>query len=1122
MPTATHARLSALCRLALPALSLLWLLSHTISTQAQGTNVTFGKNRVQYHDFTWSYYESDNFVTYFYLGGQDLGEFVVKVAEKELPTIENVLDYRTDNRIEILVYNDVTDLNQSNIGVGLDINNTGGVTKIIGNKIFVHFTGNHQDLRRQVREGIAQVLINNMIFGGSLQEVLQNAVLLNLPEWFVTGLIAYIGEPWSARHDSRLKDGILSGKYRKFNKLTGRDAVLAGHSFWYFVAEQNGREAIPNLLYLTRINRSLENGFLFVLGYTYKQAIDRWYNFFLQRYREEEASRKAWPATEQLDIKHWKNRIYQEPVISPDGQKVAFVTYDMGKWRLYIHNRTTGKTKKWLKGGFKTTMLGIDYGYPLFDFDPTGSRLLVFYDKRDNLRMVTIDLEKGEKQVRYLEKFQRIVDFSYTGSPTRIVLSAVNRGQSDLYTMDTRSTTVRPLTNDKFDDLQPQYADFGERQGILWRSNRTQPKLQQNNADSILPTGQYDIFFLNENGDGIDQVLNITQTPYLNESLPAQLDEEQFVFLSAENGIHNQFAGHIDTTFSHYEYTVFFRDSIRVYRNLDWPVWSAAQEGIIDSHYVDRMVKDTAYYYPMSNWNRGILYYDITTRARQQVLMAMSEDRYQIHVQALPDTVQRGIIPGLTNTAYRQQTIAQRKLKAIEQMNTPIGDTQKEEFFFQSEFDDGDTTAININAPEEDKVFQATSVRPYRIQYSTDYVLSQVDNTIIINPYQNFAGYGPVFQPPPLGGLITVSLSDLLEDYRFTGGFRIPTSFSGSEYFLKYEDLKHRLDKQFLFYRRTDRNFFNFQPASFTEVGGRQHTYYLEGQLKYPIDILRSVRGKLGYRNYKVNFQATDNFSLQLPPYVENWLTASVEYVYDDTYEVMLNILNGTRYKAYYELHKQFDLQVDPGFSFDPSLGTMHVVGFDFRHYQKIHRQITFAARAAGAASFGSKKLIYYLGGVDNWLMPQFNESTEVDRTNNYAFQTLATNLRGFRQNIRNGSNYMVINTELRVPVFSYLFNTPIRSELIRNFQMIGFADVGSAWEGATPFSEDNPFNTEVVERGPVRISAQYYRNPIVGGVGFGLRTVLFGYFVRLDRAWGIENGVIRDPRWYLSLNLDF
>ena len=206
--TQTDPRLRLLQSLSL----LVFFLLTGSAVFGQGINVKFGQNRVQYHDFNWSYYQSDNFVTYYYLGGQEIGQFVAQVAERNLPDIERILDYKVNSRMEILVYNDVTDLNMSNIGTGQDFNNIGGVTKILGNKIFVHFTGDHTDLQRQVREGIAEVLISNMIFGGNFQEVLQNAVLLSLPDWFVNGLVSYIGKQWSTEDDNRMRDGILSGR----------------------------------------------------------------------------------------------------------------------------------------------------------------------------------------------------------------------------------------------------------------------------------------------------------------------------------------------------------------------------------------------------------------------------------------------------------------------------------------------------------------------------------------------------------------------------------------------------------------------------------------------------------------------------------------------------------------------------------------------------------------------------------------------------------------------------------------------------------------------------------------------------------------------------------------------
>ena len=74
------------------ALALLLIPFHISISKAQGTLTEFGKNRVQYHDFIWSFYTSENFVTYFYLGGQDVGRFTVKIAEKEIKDIKDLVE----------------------------------------------------------------------------------------------------------------------------------------------------------------------------------------------------------------------------------------------------------------------------------------------------------------------------------------------------------------------------------------------------------------------------------------------------------------------------------------------------------------------------------------------------------------------------------------------------------------------------------------------------------------------------------------------------------------------------------------------------------------------------------------------------------------------------------------------------------------------------------------------------------------------------------------------------------------------------------------------------------------------------------------------------------------------
>ena len=118
--------------------------------------------------------------------------FTAKTALLEKEDIERSLDFRMDGRIQFFIFNKLSDLKQSNIGlVSDDQYNTGGVTHIVGRKILLHFDGDHEKFKQQIRKGIAQIEINELLYGGDIKDMVQNAAMLNLPDWFVQGLTSY-------------------------------------------------------------------------------------------------------------------------------------------------------------------------------------------------------------------------------------------------------------------------------------------------------------------------------------------------------------------------------------------------------------------------------------------------------------------------------------------------------------------------------------------------------------------------------------------------------------------------------------------------------------------------------------------------------------------------------------------------------------------------------------------------------------------------------------------------------------------------------------------------------------------------------------------------------------------
>jgi outer membrane protein assembly factor BamA len=227
---------------------------------------------------------------------------------------------------------------------------------------------------------------------------------------------------------------------------------------------------------------------------------------------------------------------------------------------------------------------------------------------------------------------------------------------------------------------------------------------------------------------------------------------------------------------------------------------------------------------------------------------------------------------------------------------------------------------------------------------------------------------------------------------------------------------------------------------------------------------------------------------------------------------VAININNGFKFKVWVEGYNElFKSKTD-----------FFVLGFDVRNYQKVHRNIVFASRFAASTSLGSQRLLYYLGGVDGYLWAKFDPTILPDPDVNFQYQTIATPIRGFFQNARNGNSFVAISNELRIPLFSYWSKKPLSSDFLENFMIIGFSDIGASWTGKTPYSSENSFNSSLINGKDYNINLKSQKEPIIYSYGFGIRTRVFGYYVRLDWGYGVDDKILMPSIKQLSLSLDF
>ena len=113
--------------------------------------------------------------------------------------VEEIFDRRIDGGVQLLVFNKQSEFRQSNIGVASDEeNNIGGTAMLVGSKVFAFGQQEWSNVEQQIKSGLAQLLFNQIMYGGNWQEALRNTTATSFPVWFSEGLASYVSKPWNA------------------------------------------------------------------------------------------------------------------------------------------------------------------------------------------------------------------------------------------------------------------------------------------------------------------------------------------------------------------------------------------------------------------------------------------------------------------------------------------------------------------------------------------------------------------------------------------------------------------------------------------------------------------------------------------------------------------------------------------------------------------------------------------------------------------------------------------------------------------------------------------------------------------------------------------------------------
>lgn len=1143
-------------------LALIWVLVFCCcgsSLMAQFDQERFGKNRIQHKEKDWYFFASNNFEVYYYDGGQTNARMAIDFLEEEFDKLTQAIGYVAYTKPKIFIYNSNQELLESNLNLNNNNFTVDGQTFFSKLLAEVAYSGSWESFKSELLYKTSKIIIEEMLYGSSISDAFQANLINNFPDWFIDGAARYLANGWSREMDDFVRHYLRDNENPKLFKLQDKEAGLVGQSIWNYIVEKYGRRYISSILNLSRINRNEENSISNTLGRRFNDFTNEWRNFYTGINKEVFQNFKDINENN-IIVSTPKNKYgaLSSLSFSPDGKHLAYVQNVEGKYKVKVRDLLSNRERVILKGGYASYEQEADYTTPVLAWRDTLNLVIATFKRGvTTLRMRAIDGSSQDKI--FLRNITQILDLDFAPDARTMVLSAINNGKTDIYTLNMRGQGRR-LTNDIFDNRTPIYLNDST---IIYSSNKTDlpDSLMTGVVDVHHLPDYYNLFQLNF-GDSIYEK-RLTNLNHINLH-PKKLNNAMILHLSEQSGITNIMRLGLGNSIS--SQVSSFNKSLESFDyDLQTNKWAYAVRDGSQSKLVVESFPNLDQFTPSTP--------RIQLEQAKMLNERISNRRIQREDEGDQGEGLDGEDVGTTDNLSNQAEMATPEVAQADSSaavvnleDMLIGGAVEEEAAMEAsepvltdslpERTVPQTTAINVDrlrfereegldtdnytfdtipnlygqessralqeepTPAErrsnilDAFRQQNMVK--RVQGPRDYIpqfiTTSLNTSFVVDPLRGF------------GINLNGRMTDLLDNHSIKGGIMAALDFqSGSDVYFEYEYLKYRLDFRGRFDRRSiirDEGDLTTQKyvLSKSEIG-----------VSYPLSVSTRVSlapfvAKSQYFNLNPDsiLRGTDGPQNRLDI---NYAGGRAELVVDKTRKLGLYMEQGLKGKIGM-VHYQGLNMTERSFT---------NVYLDLRNYQKIHKNVTLATRLYVGSFFGNNPQKYLVGGMDNWLFNEFHRPptnrpevspirNESGVENSNLLFAEFVDLRGFDYDEIRGNNVITFSSELRIPLFSYLSRGNITSNFIRNFQLVGFYDAGSAWTNAAPWERVNDQNTEIIntEGSPFVITLNNFNNPWLQSYGAGVRTVLLNFYVKLDAARPVRNYSIEKTRFYVTLGHNF
>jgi len=417
--------------------------------KAQFPDEGFGKSRVQQKKLDWKVLDFNN-LNVLYYENKVLAEQAGHLAETMLPEITSFLNFTPSDKIRIVLYASPNDLAQSNIGISDPEYLTQGNPSFLKLRAEVAYKGSQYQLSKDIQKGLYNTLLNNMLYGGSIKEVLQSAYFLSLPEWFISGIVNTLCAKQSLEMENFIRAALLlQGKLKNPIAYKGRDAALVGQSIWDYFLKEYGEKEIESVINYIRVVKNYRAAIEASTGISYKQFIANWKACYMEK------EKPVFETSDTLPAPILKRKNNTSLALS-SSELAALASNTQNRVKVELIDSLSERPTVLNRSGKKIPSLANYKAFPVLHWKNDKILIALNTDKKGFFfKLFNVESKTSAKQ--RITGLDYITDFSISENGDVALLAASRKNQSDLFLYSFQNNSLRQLTNDPYDEINPAF-----------------------------------------------------------------------------------------------------------------------------------------------------------------------------------------------------------------------------------------------------------------------------------------------------------------------------------------------------------------------------------------------------------------------------------------------------------------------------------------------------------------------------------------------------------------------------------------------------------------------------------------------------------------------------------------